>query len=137
MSVATLDAPQTAAEQLRAGAVANQGIGIDRAHGIVKGYVVAESGNFKSKGRGAFDDKSLQQIVSLMAANPAGTPSRLQHPSLIDDRVLQILGRLKNPRIGTVRRRTAPRQMLSARTCTSRQRHLMYLLAVASRWAFI
>jgi hypothetical protein len=99
------DAVATPVQQLRSGAVANQGpIGVDRTSGVIRGMVVAEAGNFKSKGRGAFDQNSLKTIVKLMGAQPEGVPSRAQHPSIVDDGLLKILGRLKNPRMGAVNR---------------------------------
>ena len=49
-------------------------------------------------------EKSLNTVVKLMSAQPEGVPSRAQHPSLVDDGLLKILGRLKTPRMGTVNR---------------------------------
>lgn len=89
---------KTANEWLRASAKAPP-IGVDRENNIIRGYVVAQRGPFKSEGRGEFDDKSLSQIVSLMAAKSAGTKARFSHPSLSSDGIGTFLGRAKDPRL--------------------------------------
>jgi hypothetical protein len=74
-------------------------IGVDREAGVIKGYVVAQRGPFKSEGRGEFDDASLLSIVALMNAKPQGTKSRFGHPGMSDDGLGKFLGRSKDARI--------------------------------------
>jgi hypothetical protein len=83
--------------------VSNQEIGVDREKAVISGYVVAQEGPFKSEGRGEFDQKSLSQIVTLMRKSPKGLKSRFAHPSLSSDGIGKHLGRVKNPRMGTVK----------------------------------
>ena len=90
---------------MRSGAVANQGpIGVDRTSGVIRGMVVAEAGPFKSKGRGAFEPGQSENDRKADGAQPDGVPSRAQHPSIVDDGLLKILGRLKNAHLGAVNR---------------------------------
>jgi hypothetical protein len=79
--------------------VANNGrpIGVDRAKGIIHGYVIAQEGPFKSEGRGEFDNKSLDIIQQLAKAIPEGLRSRLGHPPEGEDGVGKYLGRVKDP----------------------------------------
>lgn len=72
-------------------------IGVDREAKVLRGYVVAQAGPFKTPGRGEFDEKSLKSIVTLMKKNKLGTKSRFAHPTLSDDGVGKLLGRAKNP----------------------------------------
>ncbi len=76
---------------------AGKPVGVDRANNVIRGYVVAQRGPFKSQGRGEFDDASLAQIVSLMAAKPAGLKSRFTHPNMSNDGLGKFLGRSKAP----------------------------------------
>ncbi len=76
-------------------------IGVDRELNIIRGFVVAQEGPFKSE-RGEFDVKSLRQIVKLMKADRAGLKSRFTHPSLSDDGLGKFLGRGKNPQFVTL-----------------------------------
>ncbi len=76
--------------------------GVDRNAGIIRGMIVAQEGVFKSEGRGEFDKKGLRAIVKLMKAAPNGLKSRLGHPSLSDDGIGKLLGRVKNPRMDTI-----------------------------------
>lgn len=85
-------------EWLRADARAEV-IGVDREKRVLRGYVVAQRGAFKTEGRGQFDDESLAQIVRLMKSNPKGTKSRFAHPTLSDDGLGKFLGRSWDPRI--------------------------------------
>lgn len=78
--------------------IAGRAIGVDREAKVLRGYVVAQKGPFKSEGRGEFDDRSLDSIVSLMAANRAGTRSRFAHPDMSSDGLGKFLGRAKDPR---------------------------------------
>lgn len=83
---------------LRAGAK-GEIVGVDREAKVVRGYVVAQLGPFKTPGRGEFDEKSLDSIVSLMNARmPTGAKSRFSHPSESDDGLGKFLGRAKNAR---------------------------------------
>ena len=73
--------------------------GVDRENKVIRGYVVAQKGHFKSEGRGQFDDQSLAKIVELMNSSPIGLKSRLAHPTECDDGVGKFLGRAKNARL--------------------------------------
>lgn len=74
-------------------------IGVDREKKIIRGYVVAERGPFKSEGRGEFDDASLASIVQLGNANPQGLKSRFAHPTMSDDGLGKFLGRSRDLRL--------------------------------------
>lgn len=84
---------------LRTGICLSDSLDVDETSNIVRGYIVAEKGAFKSKGRGEFDDKSLRQIVTLMKKDPEGTKVRFGHPTLSNDGLSSYLGRAKNPRL--------------------------------------
>ncbi len=71
---------------------------VDRKNAVIKGYVVAQMGTFKSE-RGTFDHEALQQIVLLMATQPAGLKSRFSHPDMSNDGLGSYLGRARNPRM--------------------------------------
>lgn len=77
-------------------------VGVDRAQKAILGYVVAQEGDFKSEGRGAFDEKSLKNIVRLMSAQPHGVKSRFQHPDMSNDGLGKFLGRAKDARMDSV-----------------------------------
>lgn len=74
-------------------------IGVDEEKKIIHGYVVAQKGPFKSKGRGEFDGLSLSSIMKLYGEHPNGLKSRFTHPSLSDDGLGKFLGRSKMPRL--------------------------------------
>lgn len=75
-------------------------IGVDRKNNIIRGYVLAQRGHFKSEGRGQFDDESLAKIVQLMQQKePKGLKSRFTHPGLSSDGLGSFLGRVHNPRV--------------------------------------
>ena len=74
-------------------------IGVDRRRKIIRGYVVAEMGPFKTPGRGEFDEQSLETIVKLIKATPNGLKSRFAHPGLSSDGIGKFLGRARNPRV--------------------------------------
>ena len=71
-------------------------VGVDRDKKILRGYVVAQKGPFKTPGRGEFDDLSLDQIVQLYAAKPAGLKSRFTHPDMSNDGLGKYLGRSRD-----------------------------------------
>ena len=58
--------------------------------------VAAEAGNFRSEGRGQFNEDSLRTLQTLWPA--AGLPSHIQHPNILDDKTEKFLGRCKTPR---------------------------------------
>ena len=80
-------------------------VGVDRNAETINGIIIAQEGNFKSAGRGSFDRKGLRQIVKLMKAAPNGLKSRFAHPTLSDDGLGKLLGRMKNPRLDTITER--------------------------------
>lgn len=97
-----LESPAAGRQWLRAGEFRPQGqapVGVDREHQVVRGYVVAELGPFKTAGRGEFDADALAQIVALGNAQPKGLKSRFGHPSLSADGLGKYLGRAKNFRL--------------------------------------
>lgn len=75
--------------------VSQKPIGVDRAAGVIRGYVVAQEGPFKTPGRGEFDGKALKSIVKMMNESPAGLKSRFAHPTESDDGLGKFLGRSK------------------------------------------
>jgi len=86
-------------QMLRAGlTLSDQAIGVDRENNVLRGYVVAEVGHFKSQGRGQFISESLDAIVELGNAAPKGLKSRFTHPNMSDDGLGKYLGRSKNYR---------------------------------------
>jgi hypothetical protein len=58
-------------EYLRAGSASGRPIGVDEETRTIKGYVVAEAGDFKT-GRGKFDRESLAAIAKLINASADG-----------------------------------------------------------------
>lgn len=70
-------------------------IGVDRKKNVLRGYVVAQRGVFKSE-RGQFDDTDLKTIVKLGNQGQAGLKARLAHPTLSDDGIGKFLGRARN-----------------------------------------
>lgn len=99
-------------EWLKAG-VAGRPAEVDRKNNVLRGYVVAQEGPFKTAGRGEFDLKSLEKIVELMRAGPpAGLKSRFTHPSLSSDALGSYLGRARNPSLDKAR--TADGQLVNA-----------------------
>ncbi len=70
-------------------------VGVDRENGVIRGFVMAQLGYFKSEGRGQFTDESLNKIVGLAAQKSAGLRSRFTHPSLSSDGLGSYLGRAK------------------------------------------
>lgn len=78
-------------------------LGVDREQNVLRGYVVAQEGPFKSKGRGEFDVSALKKIVALGRKAPLGLKSRFAHPTLSADGLGKYLGRVKNLRLDSVR----------------------------------
>jgi hypothetical protein len=78
-------------ELLRASATARP-IGVDRKENVLRGYVVAQLGAFKSQGRGEFDLHSLEEIVRLGNASKQ-LKSRFNHETMCDSALGRYLGR--------------------------------------------
>lgn len=85
-------------QYLRANVKAGRALGVDRENNMIRGYIMAEEGEFKSR-RGVFDSKSLHLIMRLTNEAPNGLKSRLGHPTLSDDGVSKHLGRSFNARL--------------------------------------
>ncbi len=75
-------------------------VGVDRANRVLRGFVVAQLGPFKSEGRGEFDQASLDQIIRAWPSN--GLRSRFAHPNESDDGLGKFLGRAHRPYLSTV-----------------------------------
>lgn len=71
-------------------------VGVDRENKVLRGYIVAERGPFKSEGRGEFNLESLQRIVALGNQSKLGLKSRFTHPGLSSDGLGNMLGRSRN-----------------------------------------
>jgi hypothetical protein len=82
--------------------IQGKAIGVDHENKVIRGFVLAQQGDFKTPGRGAFNEASLSKIVEL--APDRGLKSRFTHPSMSDDGLGSFLGRV--PR-STVRMDTA------------------------------
>lgn len=76
-------------------------MGLDRKAEVLRGYVVAQLGEFKSEGRGRFDAESLNLIVRLGNAASKGLKARFTHPDLSSDGLGKFLGRSRNFALGT------------------------------------
>ena len=83
---------------LRAG-ISSKASAVDRKANILRGYVIAQEGPFKSDGRGEFDVAALKTIVSLGNAKSGGLKSRFTHPDMSNDGLGKFLGRAKDLRI--------------------------------------
>jgi len=94
-------ATATKTDWLRAKAQGNT-IGVDRKAEVIRGYIVAQEGPFKSEGRGEFDADAMATIAKLMKVTPNGLKSRFAHPSLSDDGVGKFLGRARDPRLDKI-----------------------------------
>lgn len=79
-------------EYLRA-TVTGRPVEVDRKAEILRGFVVAQEGPFKSDGRGEFDELSLQQVIKLGNAARGGVKSRFTHPDMSSDGLGKFLGR--------------------------------------------
>ncbi len=71
-------------------------VGVDRGARVLRGYVVAQEGPFKSEGRGQFDRESLETIVRLGNERPTGLKSRFTHPGMSSDGLGSYLGRARD-----------------------------------------
>lgn len=87
-------------EKLRA-AVSSKPEGVDRDARVIRGYVLAQEGPFKSAGRGEFDKDGLQGIVKLGNGEAKGLKSRFGHPNMSDDGLGKYLGRARQLRMST------------------------------------
>lgn len=85
---------------------------VDREANALRGMVVAQEGNFKTPGRGAFNLKSLKIIKALMNKERIGLKSRFAHPTLSSDGVGKFLGRVKNPSLEVLRLRRNGEEVL-------------------------
>lgn len=88
---------------------------VDKEANVLRGYVVAQEGPFKSQGRGEFDMKSLRTIVEMGNASGKGLKSRLGHPTLSDDGVGKFLGRSREFRLGRTFSTTLGRDVAAVR----------------------
>lgn len=79
-------------EWLRSSAVGRP-IGVDKEEKILRGYVVAQEGPFKTPGRGEFDKAALREIVRMGNAARGGLKSRFTHPDMSNDGLGKFLGR--------------------------------------------
>ena len=86
---------------LRAGVSAGRPVGVDAEAKVIRGYVTAQEGPFKTPGRGEFDRTSLRQIVTASNAHTKGLRVRFQHPGLSDDGLGKYLGRSKGAWLDT------------------------------------
>jgi hypothetical protein len=89
-------------EWLRAGVVGRP-VGVDRENKVLRGYVVAQAGPFKTDGRGEFDLASLAKIVELANAAPLGLKSRFTHPDMSSDGLGKFLGRSQRFSLSTAK----------------------------------
>lgn len=89
-------------EWLRA-SIASEAIGVDRENNILRGYVIAQEGPFKSDGRGEFDKAALQAIERLGNSKSGGLKSRFTHPDMSNDGLGKFLGRARDLRMDKAR----------------------------------
>lgn len=88
---------------------------VDKTAKILRGFVVAQEGPFKSEGRGEFDKQSLQIIKELANAAPNGLKSRLGHPTMSDDGIGKFLGRARDFRLGLATSRETSQPVAAVR----------------------
>lgn len=86
-----------ASERLRISTSA-PAIGVDRKAKVIRGFVLAQAGRFKTQD-GEFDVDGLQEIVRLGNAEPDGLKSHFTHPPLFGDSLGTFLGRVRNLRM--------------------------------------
>jgi hypothetical protein len=89
------------APQFLRASVVGRPVGVDREAKVLRGYVVAQEGPFKSDGRGEFNEKALREIVKLGNASNGGLKSRFTHPDMSSDGLGKFLGRSNNFSLGT------------------------------------
>jgi hypothetical protein len=77
------------------------GAKVDRENNVLRGFVIAQLGPFKSAGRGRFDLESLRLIEKLGNAKPNGLKSRFTHPDMSSDGLGNFLGRAHHLTMGT------------------------------------
>lgn len=87
-------------QYLRA-SVVGRPIGVDREAKVLRGYVVAQEGPFKSEGRGEFNEQGLRDIVRLGNSSPNGLKSRFTHPDMSSDGLGKFLGRARSFALGS------------------------------------
>lgn len=92
-------------------------LGVDREAKVIRGVILAEEGPFKSKGRGEFDQKGIKSIVKLAREKPRGLKSRWTHPTLSDDGLGKMLGRVRDVEQSFIQRKIdgEPRELMIAR----------------------
>lgn len=78
-------------------------VGVDREQNVLRGYVVAQEGPFKSEGRGEFNVAGLKKLAALGNKATGGLKSRFTHPTLSSDGLGKFLGRAKNFTLDSVR----------------------------------
>src|SRR4051812_3820212 len=76
-------------------------VGVDRKNNVLLGYVVAQAGPFKSRGRGEFDLPALLELVRLGNEPSQGMKSRFSHPTECNDGLGKYLGRSRGYALGT------------------------------------
>lgn len=69
---------------------------VDREKNVLRGYVVAQSGPFKSEGRGEFNEEGLRLLEGLGNGAKQGIRSRFTHPTLCEDGLGNYLGRARD-----------------------------------------
>lgn len=79
-----------------------QNLGVDREKDIIRGVILAQEGQFKSEGRGEFDEKALASILKLANEAPNGLKSRFCHPDLSNDGLGKFLGRMRDARLDVI-----------------------------------
>lgn len=94
----------TDCEQLHVVASAAELLEVDASAKVIKGFIVAQAGPFKTQGRGEFDEKSLRSIVRLIKSDPSGLPSYYGHakPGEHPHQLGKLLGRARDARIEEV-----------------------------------
>ena len=92
-------------------------LGVDREAKAIRGVILAEEGPFKSKGRGEFDQKSIRSIVKLANSASGGLKSRFSHPTISDDGLGKLLGRVRDVKKSFIMRESddGPREAMIAR----------------------
>ena len=75
---------------------------VDMKEKVLRGYVVAQEGPFKTPGRGEFDLAGLKAVRAQINAKDNGIKSRFGHPTMSDDGIGKFLGRAKNATMSEV-----------------------------------